>query len=330
LGHRTVAKLLDVVGPPILQVHASRRCNLRCTHCYSESGPEQRGGLKLHQFSQLVEDAAAEGYGVLNLSGGEPFMDRDLPGQIAAARAAGLRVNVITNGTLLKPKLIERVASGIDLVAVSLDGPPALHDRIRGIGQFARTEAGLVALRASGVRFAIIHTARPASLKHLEWLVRFARDQGAEALQLHPIEPVGRAAKHGAVEPGADIPTRLSLLHPVLEQGAGDLPLHLDVLPVCRLPEVPSLDAAQMMPLGRVIDPLVCEPDGMLSPFVYGFPRQLSIGSVALGRLNQLATPFRIGILPHVLRRLVAVGASLKAHHPWPFVNWHQHLAADL
>ena len=84
-----------------------------------------------------------------------------------------------------------------------------------------------------------------------------------------------------------------------------------------------------MRPLGRVIDPLVCEPDGTLSPFVYGFPRPLSIGNVTLGRLSRFAAPFRADVLPLVLRRLAAVGTSLKAHHPWPFVNWHQHLTAD-
>lgn len=328
LGHQT-AEPLAIAVPPILQVHVSRRCNLRCTHCYSESGPEERGGLSLYQISQLIEDAAAEGYGVLNLSGGEPFMDRDLPGQIAAARIAGLRVSVVTNGTLLKPRLLEGLASGIDLVAVSVDGPPALHDRIRGTGQFARTEAGLTALRASGIRFAIIHTARPSSLKHLEWLVRFAHDQGAEALQLHPIEPVGRAANQGAIEPGADIPTRLALLLPLLEQGARGMALHLDVLPLGQLPEVPSADAVQLKPLGSVIDPLVCEPDGTLSPFVYGFPRHLSVGNVAIGRLGSLAAPFRRDILPPILRRVAAVRANLKAHHPWPFVSWHHHLTVD-
>ena len=48
---------------PYLQVHPSRRCNLRCRHCYSSSGPEQTGALPVELLADVVRDAAELGYG---------------------------------------------------------------------------------------------------------------------------------------------------------------------------------------------------------------------------------------------------------------------------
>ncbi len=56
----------------ILQVHPSRRCNLRCKHCYSDSGPDVDATMELGQLLRLVDDAAGLGYDVLSVSGGEP------------------------------------------------------------------------------------------------------------------------------------------------------------------------------------------------------------------------------------------------------------------
>jgi len=60
--------------PGIVQVHPSLQCNLRCRHCYSVSGPEQRGALPVETVLDCLEDCAALGYGVLAASGGEPFL----------------------------------------------------------------------------------------------------------------------------------------------------------------------------------------------------------------------------------------------------------------
>src|SRR5262245_34052241 len=58
----------------ILQIHASRRCNLACAHCYSSSSPQELGSLSPELVAQAVRDASAIGVRVISLSGGEPLL----------------------------------------------------------------------------------------------------------------------------------------------------------------------------------------------------------------------------------------------------------------
>ena len=57
---------------PTLQVHPGRRCNLQCLHCYSDSGPAVSEQLNIDLLQAAVADAAAIGYKVMPVSGGNP------------------------------------------------------------------------------------------------------------------------------------------------------------------------------------------------------------------------------------------------------------------
>ena len=54
----------------VVQIHPTRRCNLRCLHCYSVSAPEERDQLPVPLLLDAVADAAAEGYAVASFFGG--------------------------------------------------------------------------------------------------------------------------------------------------------------------------------------------------------------------------------------------------------------------
>ena len=314
--------------PAILQLHVSRHCNLTCSHCYSGSGPSHKGGLGELTVAAAIEDAAAEGYEVLSISGGEPLMDPALFRHAERAHAVGLTANVVTNGTLVRPRMAQRLARAFDLVAVSLDGPPQVHDQLRGLdGAFEAATQGLAALRDAGAAFAIIHTVRSDTLKDLRWLVSFAREAGAAALQLHPLEAAGRAVQfHPPEDDEADLTTRLMLLAEGLKQVAQDLPLQFDAIPLRTLAE--SFEAPADGPLASSLDPLVVEPSGEVVPFTYGAPRALKIADLRRERLADAADRYRRsgGPARAALHR-TRTRTRLLASHPWPFVNWHAHLA---
>jgi len=81
-------------------------------------------------------------------TGGEALMNPELFEMASALRAAGIRVTLLTSGLLLG-RYAREIATHINDVIVSLDGPPAIHDRIRGIiDAFDRLAAGVRAIRA--------------------------------------------------------------------------------------------------------------------------------------------------------------------------------------
>ena len=185
--------MLGAMCRPTVQLHLTRTCNLECLHCYSSSGPAVREQLEVGRLVRFISEAAEQGYQVLALSGGEPLVYPDLLEVVRTAKDLGFLVSITTNGTLVDQRRWEPVRPFVDLVAVSVDGPPEMHDHLRNkSGAFDRMEQGLEVLKASGVPFGLIHTVTAKSFSHLAWLGEYAEGQGARLLQLHPLGLVGQ------------------------------------------------------------------------------------------------------------------------------------------
>lgn len=286
----------------VIQVHPTLRCNLRCLHCYSTSGPDRDEHVPVELLVDAMADAAACGYQVVAVSGGEPLLYRGLPTLLDAARDAGLSTAITTNGTLLTPTRLADLGPRLDLLAISLDGVPDTHDRVRNRrGCFATMARNLDAVQASGVRFGFIFTLTQHNVHELDWVARFAADRGAALLQIHPLELVGRAAQGmraahpDVVELGFAFAEMLRLkttMH-------GRMDVHLDVAsrPAlhamaaearARAASDQASDGASIH-LADVVSPLVVEADGTVVPLTFAFPRGFALGDIRARPLRELA-----------------------------------------
>ena len=190
----------------VVQVHPTRRCNLTCVHCYSDSGPKAAGELPLPVLENLVADAAALGYEVLAVSGGEPFMYPDLPGFLRQAKAAGLTCLLTSNGTLVSPRRLEPLAGCLDLLVLSLDGPRPEHDRMRGRdGAYDAMARRIGSVRQAGIPFGFLFTLTQHNVHQLAWAAEFAAASGASLLQVHPLEASGRGRSLHRAVPGHQV-----------------------------------------------------------------------------------------------------------------------------
>jgi len=142
--------------------NVTRRCNLRCVHCYSQSEDRNyHGELSFDQGKALIDDLAEFGSPVILFSGGEPLIRPDILDLIRYAAGKGLRAVVSTNGTLITAKLAAQLKEiGLSYVGISLDGLEEVHDAFRGFrGTFARVMKAIkncqdVGLKV-GLRFTI-------------------------------------------------------------------------------------------------------------------------------------------------------------------------------
>src|SRR4249920_1312004 len=115
----------------VLQIHPTRRCNLRCLHCYSSSGPEESSELSIALLRDALTDASEEMYSAVGISGGEPLLYKPLHELLEHAHQSGMKTTVTSNGMLLTEKRLEALRGVVDLLAISLDGVPASHNRMR-------------------------------------------------------------------------------------------------------------------------------------------------------------------------------------------------------
>lgn len=146
---------------PVVVWNITRKCNLRCLHCYSHSeNCDYTDELTTQQGFELLDDLANFGSPVVLFSGGEPLIRPDLPQLIQHARSLGLRAVISTNGTLISPERAAQFAElGLSYVGVSLDGLPATNDQFRGLtGAFDRALAGIRNCKAAGVKVGLRFT----------------------------------------------------------------------------------------------------------------------------------------------------------------------------
>ncbi len=120
--------LQDKFGRPItyLRLAVTDRCNLRCFYCMPARGIEyvpQRQLLAYEEMLRLVRILAGAGVRKVRITGGEPFLRRDLmPFLARLVRVPGIEaVRITTNGVRTEPFLDELYRLGIRSVNLSLD-----------------------------------------------------------------------------------------------------------------------------------------------------------------------------------------------------------------
>jgi MoaA/NifB/PqqE/SkfB family radical SAM enzyme len=282
---------MTLTGPDvrILQIHPTRLCNLRCLHCYSSSGPQERGELGAPLLLQAIRDAARLGYNVLSISGGEPLLYSPLPRLCRAAREQKMITTLVTNGTVTTQAKLDLLRGLVDMMAISVDGAPDQHNFIRGSQRaFQQMEERLELIREERIPFAFVYTLTRNNLADLEWVADFAVEQGASMLQVHPLEEFGRACSdlRGQALSGREIDTAWMMVEYLREIHRGKLMIHLDQLSRYHLPVTSSN-------LYEMVSPLVIEDDGTVVPLRYGFPRAFAFGSLHTSTLAEMAADWK-------------------------------------
>ncbi|MGH9344934.1 MAG: radical SAM protein [Terriglobia bacterium] len=127
---------------PILVLYPHARCNCRCVMCDIWKNPEvaEITAEELQSHLEAMERLAVRW---VVFSGGEPLMHSDLFRLVEILREKSIRVTVLSTGLLLK-RYAQKLATGVDDLIVSLDGPPSVHDEIRRVpGAFSALQDGI-------------------------------------------------------------------------------------------------------------------------------------------------------------------------------------------
>ncbi len=137
--------------PFTVLVSPTMRCNLRCEGCYASEYSHQ-SDMSGELVQRVVDEAAEMGVYLITVLGGEPFMRTDLL-DIAAANP-DTYFQVFSNGTLVKPEQIARIAElGNVALMLSIEGDEATTDARRGAGTYRKLLGTMELLKEHGVLF---------------------------------------------------------------------------------------------------------------------------------------------------------------------------------
>jgi MoaA/NifB/PqqE/SkfB family radical SAM enzyme len=276
-------------------------------------------------------DAAAAGYDVASFSGGEPTLYPGLGALLEHARSLGMRTTVTTHGMLLGGRRLEALRGRVDVLAISLDGEPDSHDRMRGRGAFESMAANLEGVRTAAIPFGFVFTLTQHNLDELSWVAQFAVDQGASLLHIHPLEEVGRAAERLAGRTPDAIESAFAVwATDQLREAVGDrLQIQLDLADSEQLRNQPARVFATQgrtdddRPLADLVSPLVIEADGMVVPIQHGFDRRYALGNMYDRPLRELMEGWRHDSLADFSALCRAVFDEVIVPAESPLVNWY-------
>ncbi|MEN6373454.1 MAG: 12,18-didecarboxysiroheme deacetylase [Smithella sp.] len=183
---------------PVVVWNMTRRCNLKCIHCYSNSADvDYPDELTTEEGKKLIADLAAFGSPVILFSGGEPLLRKDIFELAQYAKDKGMRAVISTNGTLITSEVAASLKEiGLSYVGVSLDGLEKTHDRFRGKkGAFAAAIEGIRNCRKAGVKVGIRFTVNKHNLTDVPAMFDLLRKEKIERMCFYHLVYTGRGSK---------------------------------------------------------------------------------------------------------------------------------------
>lgn len=186
--------------PPFLVAfNLTRRCNLKCAHCYLDAGERRDGGpgeLSTSEVRKILDDIASlSTETMIVMTGGEPLLRSDLEELVAHASDLGFMVVLGTNGVNLTERRIKKLqGAGLAGVGISIDSLNAVHhDVFRGcFGSWERSIAAIKACRNAGLGFQVHFSVTDDNAHEFDDMVAFCREVGALVLNVFFLVCSGR------------------------------------------------------------------------------------------------------------------------------------------
>lgn len=183
---------------PIVVWNSTRRCNLKCVHCYSDSkNKEYEGELTTDEAKSMISDLSDFKVPVLLFSGGEPLLREDIFDLIEFTIKMGIKVAISTNGTVINKIKAKQIKDlGVRYVGISLDGIGEINDKFRGVeGAFEAATKAFHALKDAGQRAGLRLTLTRTNYQDVSQVFDFIEDEKIPRVCFYHLVYTGRGAE---------------------------------------------------------------------------------------------------------------------------------------
>lgn len=171
---------------PMLVLYITDGCNSRCITCDIWRLPRRNMSIALAE--RLAGEFQALGGRAVVLSGGEAMQHPEWPRIAALFRAAGAKVNLLTNGLALK-KQAAQVIEHIDSLTVSLDAAtPETYHAIRGVDALPRILDGIRVVSAGGIPITTRTTVQRRNFREIPQIIDVAKAAGARKISFLAVD----------------------------------------------------------------------------------------------------------------------------------------------
>lgn len=201
-------RTVDDFKPYLVALNLTKRCNLKCDHCYLDATTKAAGGddeLTTEECFRLIEQIAEVNKGcLLVITGGEPLVRPDILEIARHAVTLGFMVVFGTNGMLIDDRMAKQLVEiGVMGVGISIDSlDPHKHNAFRGVpGAWEAAVAGIEASKRNGLQFQVHFSAQPMNYQELPAVIEWAHALGARVLNVFFMVCTGRGEELTDITP---------------------------------------------------------------------------------------------------------------------------------
>lgn len=169
------------------------KCNLNCIHCCNTIRASSHD-IDFHLFSDLLDDYKKKGLFEICLSGGEPFLYKNIFELSEKCNDLFLSTIINTNGIPINAETVKHLSRLDNIkISVSLDGPEKIHNHIRGSGTYKKTINNIKKLLSASVPTYINFTASKYNIDFLFETVNLAINLGIRVFGVERMLLLGNA-----------------------------------------------------------------------------------------------------------------------------------------
>ncbi len=180
-------------------IELTNKCNLKCVHCYANSGPEagEDDILTTEDYKVVLSELKEIGCKNIQFIGGEATVHKDLVELIDHALDLDFEtIEIYSNLLFISSNLKQRIVDNNLLVATSFYSyDEAVHDKItQGASSWKKTTKNIKDLIFSGVSLRVSYVEMPENEGHYEETKDFLEQLGVQQLDFDKIRKFGRGS----------------------------------------------------------------------------------------------------------------------------------------
>jgi len=189
-----------IPGAPFQVVwNITKKCNMRCVHCYESASIKAKDELSKDQILNGIDTMAKAGVASIAFSGGEPTLHTNIIELIKAVDDNGMFPAIATNGYTFKDerKAEKFVDNGLGFVQISLDGiSPKTHDSFRKVnGAWEKAVQSIKNFVDLGIFVEVSTTVTEHNIKEIPEMINFLKDLKIDWFMLYNFIPIGNGSE---------------------------------------------------------------------------------------------------------------------------------------
>ncbi|MGA2916599.1 MAG: radical SAM protein [Sedimentisphaerales bacterium] len=201
---RGIEKLIREHPLHIISWEATRQCDMNCVHCGSPSeevnlGDELTTEEVIAAFQQIAADFDMSQFRHINITGGEPFVRKDLISILKEISSIPFyrNIDIQTNGLFIhdNPVILKELKKyGVTGVGISIDGMEKTHDSFRRMaGSFFKTVKAAKLAVENGYVVTVSTVAHAKNVVELPELLDIVKSEiRPRVFRVMTIDPLGR------------------------------------------------------------------------------------------------------------------------------------------